>query len=114
MTHRTLAAALLGMTMVGPVLAQQGSPVERGRGIATRLCGRCHAIEPSTTSHHAKAPAFHVIAGRYPVEQLAEALAEGILVGHDDMPQFALDPDEIDALLGYMGSLAPPTRRKGR
>jgi mono/diheme cytochrome c family protein len=42
---------------------------------------------------------------RYPVETLAEALAEGIYTGHPTMPGFQLDPDQIHDLLSYMKSL---------
>jgi hypothetical protein len=44
------------------------------------------------------------------VENLAEALAEGIMA-HPMMPQFTFDPPEIDALLRYMESLAQARRR---
>ena len=44
---------------------------------------------------------------RYPVEHLAEALAEGIVVGHPLMPEVSFDPPEIDALLTYVESLSP-------
>jgi hypothetical protein len=34
-----------------------------------------------------------MLEARYPLEALEEALAEGIVTGHPDMPQFALEPD---------------------
>jgi hypothetical protein len=55
----------------------------------------------------ALAPPFRVLPQRYPVDHLAEALAEGIVVGHPMMPQFTFDPPEIDALLTYIESLSP-------
>jgi mono/diheme cytochrome c family protein len=54
------------------------------------------------------APPFRDLAKRYPVENLAEALAEGIVTGHPAMPRFTFEPREIDALLAYISSLAPP------
>lgn len=54
------------------------------------------------------APPFRDLPKRYPVENLAEALAEGIVTGHPAMPRFTFDPPEIDALLTYIASLAPP------
>jgi mono/diheme cytochrome c family protein len=42
---------------------------------------------------------------RYPVEDLGEALAEGITTGHPTMPEFRLGPDEADALIAYLKSL---------
>jgi mono/diheme cytochrome c family protein len=41
----------------------------------------------------------------WPLESLDEALAEGITVGHPDMPEFVLEPDEIAALIAYLESL---------
>ena len=55
----------------------------------------------------ALAPPFRVLPQRYPVDHLAEALAEGIVVGHPLMPEFTFDPPEIDALLTYIESLSP-------
>ncbi len=39
---------------------------------------------------------------RYPPANLAEPLAEGIMSGHPDMPEFVFEPDEIDAIIGYL------------
>jgi mono/diheme cytochrome c family protein len=86
-------------------------PLERGRAIATAKCARCHAIGTEGASPVALAPPFRLLPQRYPVDHLAEALAEGIVVGHPMMPEFAFDPPEIDALLSYIGSLS---RAQGR
>ena len=40
----------------------------------------------------ALAPPFRLLPQRYPVEHLAEALAEGIVTGHPAMPQFKFHP----------------------
>ena len=53
-----------------------------------------------------RAPAFRDLSERYPVEHLAEALAEGIVTGHSGMPQFTFEPREIDALLSHLRGLA--------
>ena len=42
---------------------------------------------------------------RYPVENLEEALAEGIVTGHPTMPEFRLDPDQIENLIAYLKTL---------
>jgi mono/diheme cytochrome c family protein len=42
---------------------------------------------------------------RYPPDQLAEALAEGIMSGHPDMPEFTFEPAEIEAIVGYLATL---------
>jgi len=51
----------------------------------------------------------------YDVEGLAEALAEGIVVGNTgvrQMPMFVLSADEIDDLIAYLKSLVPAALRK--
>ena len=42
---------------------------------------------------------------RYPVESLEEALGEGILSGHPDMPEFQFDADEVGAIIDYLKSI---------
>jgi cytochrome c len=44
---------------------------------------------------------------RYPPDNLAEALAEGINSGHPDMPEFVFQPPEIEAIVTYLGTLTP-------
>jgi len=102
-----LAAGLFaGAAAVAPGTAAE--PLKQGRALAEALCQRCHGIGHSGESADENAPPFRDIAGRYSVWALQEALAEGILVGHPDMPEFTLDPDEINALLSYMDTLTPP------
>jgi hypothetical protein len=42
---------------------------------------------------------------RYPPQDLAEALAEGISTGHPDMPEFVFQPAEIEAIVAYLNHL---------
>jgi cytochrome c len=89
-------------------------PLERGRAIAEKNCSRCHATGATGESPVTPAPPFRILHQRYPIENLAEALAEGIVTGHSAMPEFTFTPDEIDALLTYIGSLgqgAPATTK---
>jgi cytochrome c len=82
--------------------------IERGRAYAQRHCATCHAIGPTGSSPYDPAPPFRTLHERYDVEALAEALAEGMIVGHGgarQMPQFVLSPPEIDDLLAYLKSL---------
>ena len=81
--------------------------LERGRTIAEKNCARCHATGATGESPLQPAPPFRVLPQRYPIENLAEALAEGIVTGHSAMPEFTFKPDEIDALLTYIASLGP-------
>ncbi len=63
-------------------------------------------MAPGETSPLPEAPTFAEVAKRYPAEDLEEALAEGIVTGHPDMPEFVFEPDEIDAIVAYFDSLA--------
>lgn len=85
----------------------QAAELAEGRQLAENMCGTCHAIAPGDESGNAQAPTFREIAGRYSVWNLQEALAEGIVVGHEDMPEFTLTPAQINALLSYMDTLTP-------
>lgn len=79
--------------------------VQAGRYIAEIKCAGCHAIGQSGESRNASAPPFRMLSRRYPVTALEEALAEGILVGHPEMPEFRLTPAQIDDLLTYLESV---------
>jgi mono/diheme cytochrome c family protein len=90
--------------MVSPAFA--ASPAEqRGKAYALTHCGRCHAIDRASKSPLEIAPPFRTLHLRYPVETLAEALAEGISTGHPDMPSTELDPNQIHDLLSYLKTL---------
>jgi mono/diheme cytochrome c family protein len=100
------AGAILALTLPAAAGPQQ----DRGRAIAEANCARCHAVGLAGRSPVALAPPFRVLPRRNPVEQLAEALAEGIVTGHAAMPEFTFDPAEIAALLAYIDSLSPGRR----
>lgn len=97
-------AALVTLMLVSPLLA--ASPAEqRGRAYATEHCARCHAVGRTGESPFSPAPPFRKLHLNYPVESLAEALAEGINTGHPAMPEFVLNPDQIHDLLSYLKTL---------
>lgn len=84
------------------------SKVKVGKLIAETRCSTCHAIGPTGNSPHQDAKPFRQLSENYPVRNLEEALAEGIVVGHPDMPMFVLSPYEIDALITYLESIQEP------
>ncbi len=99
-----LVAATLGS--VAPALAgMEARPSELGRDLARDQCGGCHAIAPGDLSPNAEAPPFAEVAKLYPPETLEEALAEGIMVGHEDMPAFVFSADQVEQLVAYLKSL---------
>jgi cytochrome c len=88
--------------LVSTALQAQKASDERGRVFAETNCARCHAIGTSGDSPDAKAPPFRMLHNRYPVEDLEEALAEGIRTAHPEMPQFEMDLDQIKDLIAYL------------
>ena len=79
--------------------------VKQGETLARTDCTRCHAVGHLRASPLRAAPPFHELHTRYPVEDLREALAEGIRTGHPGMPEFRFDPDQAEALIAYLKSL---------
>lgn len=106
-------AVLAGCAMAPPtpILQAAGAPaaltdpVGQGRIIAQANCGSCHATGATDASPNPASPPFREVAMRYPPENLAEALAEGIIVGHPKMPPFVLQPADNAALIAYLRSL---------
>lgn len=104
--HRGLVGCVLLLLLgTSPLLAQEEESVARGRALAETSCGRCHATGPTGPSLLAEAPPFRELKGRYPIDTLAEALAEGIGTGHPQMPELTFEPSEIDDLLAYLRAL---------
>lgn len=107
------AVAIAAMLLTAAALAAsaraetQADFVAAGLALAKANCGRCHALGLDDASPHKDAPPFRLVAERYPSENLAEALAEGIVSGHPDMPVYVFRPDEIEAFLAYLDSLGP-------
>lgn len=86
--------------------AATGDPlIADGRVIAEEQCSRCHAVGSAGASSNPKAPVFRTILGRYAEDALANDLAEGIRIGHPDMPQITLRPEAVDALIAYLKSI---------
>lgn len=106
----TTAAALAGAAVLAAYMPARAESIQvKGEALLTKNCARCHAIGASGESPHEKAPPFRQVVTRYPVDNLAEALAEGIVSGHADMPEFVFEPGEIDAILAYLSDLKSKT-----
>lgn len=101
-----LAAALMLGLGAAEAVAQDNPDIETGRVLADENCARCHAVGVEGESPHDDAPPFRDVVQQWPPAHLAEALAEGIVVGHPEMPEFTFSESEIDALIAYLESLA--------
>ena len=110
--RRRLAAAALAVGLVvgmsKPGHAEQKvdqMTVEAGGQLIAELCSRCHATSAGQSSPHDEAPSLRRISRNYPVERLAEALAEGMMVGHPDMPVFEFEVGQIDQIIAYLNTI---------
>lgn len=100
---RTSVAAAFAFLAIDAALAQSQQPdVQRGIAFARTHCAQCHAIDKISPSPLRVAPPFRILHKNYPVESLAEALAEGIVTGHPSMPEFRLDPGQIGDFLAFL------------
>jgi len=104
MLRFALRQTLVTLMLMTPALAAP-SDVQRGKAYASRHCARCHAIDLVSKSPFKPAPPFRTLHNRYPIETLAEALAEGISTGHPEMPAVELNPDQIHDLLTFLKTL---------
>lgn len=101
----SLAASLTTTATAAVAAGPTDAMIARGKGLLTDKCAKCHAIEKSGDSPLAKAPPFRELHKHYPIANIAEALAEGIVTGHPDMPSTPFVQDDIDAIIGYIDSL---------
>lgn len=78
-----------------------------GLEFVSKNCTLCHDVSGNGPSPNPKAPIFKKIAVKYPPSNLEEAFAEGIVVGKHgtEMPQFELEPEQIDNIIAYLEKL---------
>jgi cytochrome c len=101
-----LAAIFLTLTPSGAKGDEVLSPAaQRGLVIVRTNCSRCHAIGKVGDSPLPIAPPFRTLHERYPVEDLEEPLAEGIVTGHPTMPEFRFDPGQVGDIIAYLKTL---------
>ena len=103
--------SFIGVVML-PILAYATSPAvgdqalspaaQRGRALLLANCARCHAIDKESPSPLKIAPPFRTLHLQYPVEDLEEPLAEGIITRHPAMPVFSFDPGQIADIIAYL------------
>jgi len=99
---------LLGLYLVfaaSAASAQDAVAIRRGEALLAKDCSRCHATGRTGESRHPQAPLFRSLAKRYPIESLEEALGEGIVSGHPDMPEFRFEGDDVGAIIAYLKSI---------
>ena len=98
---------LAAMTLALPAQAADpaGKGEARGESLVRKNCAMCHAAGRSGASPYPAAPPFRELNRRYRVDDLAEALAEGIVTGHPAMPEFRFSPAEVNDIIRYLRSI---------
>jgi len=102
---RLLLLAAAALFTANSAFAESADRLARGHLLVQRYCAGCHAVNREGESPNAAAPPFRDLHQRYAVDNLAEALAEGILVGHPAMPEMRFPPDDVQAILAYLKSV---------
>jgi cytochrome c len=100
-----LAVLALAVLVASPAGAVEKDLTAKGKALVVVNCSRCHAIGKEGDSPHPQAPPFRTLSSHYPIEDLAESLAEGIVSGHPDMPIFVFSPADVEAIIDYLNSI---------
>jgi cytochrome c len=83
----------------------QNPSVRRGHTLVEAACAACHAVGRFDASPLKSAPPLRDVHKRYPVEDLGEALAEGLITGHPSKPELRFDARDVDDIIDYLKSL---------
>jgi cytochrome c len=100
-----IAGLFAGLTLAAASWPAAADDVKHGEELLQKNCASCHAIGRSGESPHKFAPAFRTLGQRYPIESLEEALGEGIMSGHPDMPEFKFEADDVGDIIAYLKSI---------
>jgi mono/diheme cytochrome c family protein len=103
-----IASLVTALALLAAITPTAALDVKQGETLLTRDCGRCHATGRAGDSPRKDAPVFRSLGKRYPIESLEEALGEGIMSGHPDMPEFKFDADDVGAIIAYLKSIQQP------
>jgi cytochrome c len=99
---RMFFVLMFGLTLTVDAAADS---VARGRLLLQQNCSRCHAIGEQGDSPHHQAPPFRRVMKIYGASSLSEALGEGLVTGHPDMPEFKFPPEDVGAIVDYLRTL---------
>ena len=103
---KVLPFGLLALLIwLGPAAAAEKDLTDKGEVLVKKNCSRCHAIGKEGSSSHPEAPPFRTLSSHYPIEDLSESLAEGIVSGHPDMPIFVFSAADVEAIIDYLNSI---------
>jgi cytochrome c len=104
--HLRVAVLLIVSGLLVGIGHAEDDTLRLGREMVTTYCADCHAVERTGESPHPSAPPFRELHLRYDVQWLSEALVEGLVSGHPDMPEFEFDPAQAEAIVAWLESLS--------
>lgn len=94
------------LTLVATASAEAASGnIRRGRALAQKYCAMCHALGKTGPSPKEGVIPFRDLHTRYPIDDLDEALGEGLVINHPDMPEITLSVAQIYDFKAYIRSL---------
>jgi cytochrome c len=76
-----------------------------GKTLALQWCSDCHAVQLEQVSPNPEAPAFTAIAQEPSATEYS--LRVFLKTTHKTMPNFKINPDDIENLVSYIRSLKP-------
>lgn len=109
---------LLAFALAGCATDDNGSPppgladaspvgsASLGGNLVRQRCAGCHAVELVGESPMKAAPPFRQMGRTYPVRDLQEALAEGLVTTHPAMPPIELEASEVANVIAYLESVS--------
>ena len=100
-----VVAAFAGSLVCMAHAHAQNPAAQRGLTFVRTHCAQCHAIDKVSASPLRAAPPFRTLHLKYPIESLQEAFAEGIVTGHPSMPEFRLDPGQVNDVITFFKTL---------
>jgi len=99
---------VLVAAMLAGGAAAQPDDTQRGRRLATEMCGQCHAVGSTGTSPRAGAPAFRELDRRLDLDAFVDRLRDGLQSNHADMPIFRFSRQDARAIVAYLRSIQGP------
>jgi len=100
-----MAALIATVALAAPALTARE---QRGAALLERMCAACHAVGRTGASPHRGAPPFRTLSTRYAIEALEDKLAQGVISGHPDMPEFKFGAADIGAVIAYLRVIQEP------
>jgi cytochrome c len=102
---RNFTTLLVYTFLATQAMANGTGNVSRGLSLVQQNCSVCHAIGRDGESSHPDAPPFRFVFRTYAASSLQEALAEGLVTGHPDMPEFIFPAEDVQAIVDYLSTL---------